>query len=201
MPVIMTFGRSPPVLALAFLVAASCRGQERAATSHLDPRYKVLTRELLAQEPDSSLEWAVMQHIGWVVEGNDEREHEIVTTLSPGFQVVYATWWLEAEVNNGGFNQYFFNSTGEFVKEALTGFTRLGAREHAALTQQAIAVYEGRQPVIDAARRQGTTDAFSKTYEDDPFAPLDERFFNLRTDLGALRVRFIREHLGEFVHP
>lgn len=189
------------MLVAALVGTVACRGQERHATSGLDPRYKVLSRDFLAQEPDSSLEWAIMQHIGWVVGEDYEREHEIVTALSPGFQAIYATWWLEAEVNNGGFNQYFFNSTGQFAKEAAAGFERLGASEHAALTRQAIAVFEHRQPVIDAARQQGTTEAFSKTYEDDPFAPFDDRFFKLRTDVRSLRVRFIREHVDEFVHP
>jgi len=201
MPLIMCVARWRALLVLALVGAVSCRGQARDATSNLDPRYRVLTKDLLAQEPDSTLEWAVMQHVGWVVGGNYEREHEIVTALSPGFQTIYATWWLDAEVNNGGFNQYFFNSTGQFAKEALAGLTRLGAAEHAALTRQAIAVYEHRQPVIDSARQQGTTQAFSKTYEDDPFEPLDQQFFLLRTNVGALRVRFIRDHLGEFVHP
>jgi hypothetical protein len=201
MPLIMSFARLPAMLVVALLCTMSCQGQERDATSHLDPRYKVLTKDLLAQEPDSALEWAIMQHVGWVVGDDYEREHEIVTALSPAFQVIYSTWWLEAEVNNGGFNQYFFNSTGQFAKEAAAGFARLGAAEHAMLTRQAISVFARREPVIDAARQQGTTEAFSKTYENDPFAPLDEQFFNLRTDVRALRVRFIREHLSEFVHP
>jgi hypothetical protein len=44
--------------------------------------------------------------------------------LSEKEQAIYTMWWLEAEVNNGGFHQYFWNSAGDHTKVALESLSR-----------------------------------------------------------------------------
>ena len=56
-------------------------------------------------------------------------------------QVVAAIWELEAEVNNGGFNQYFFNSSGDHSAQALTALEAVGAPKFAALLRQAMSPF------------------------------------------------------------
>ena len=34
-------------------------------------------------------------------------------SLTPAEQVFHAVWWFEAELNNGGFDQFFCNSGGD----------------------------------------------------------------------------------------
>jgi hypothetical protein len=145
-----------------------------------DPKYRTLTAELLAQEPDSTLEWAVIQHVTWRIDEAYDREREIVMAMSPGLRMVYTTWGVEAEVNNGGFSQYFENSSGRLADEALAGFRRLGATSYAGLLERAM-----------AARQAGNAAAYDA---------LDTEFYTL-AGLAAARVRYIREHPGEFVGP
>jgi hypothetical protein len=45
--------------------------------------------------------------------------------LEPFQQVIYSTHYLSAEVYNGGFHQYFHNSTGINAPEALIIFASL----------------------------------------------------------------------------
>lgn len=186
------------------LAALACQsaGDKQATPEQAgyDPKYRTLTPDLLAQEPDSSLEWAVMQHIAWRINGDYDHERDTVLALTPGLRMVYATWWVEAEVNNGGYNQYFFNSTGQFADEALAGFRLLGLAEYAALMERAIRAYNAVRPRLEEARRQGTADAFSSTYADNPLPPLDDEFYRLE-GLTAARVRYIRQHAAEFVQP
>jgi hypothetical protein len=169
------------------LVLAACRGEGEPSTRTLedygyDPKYKQITPALLAEEPDRSLEWAIMQHIAWTINQDYERQREIVSGLSPGLRMVYATHWVETEVNNGGFNQYFFNSTGRLADIALVGFSELGAAEHERLMREALAVYERVRPRLEAARKTGTMEVFTETYG----------------DLSKLRIRYIREHPEQF---
>lgn len=145
-----------------------------------DPKYRTLTAELVAQEPDSSLEWAMIQHVTWRINGEYDRERAIVMALSPGLRMVYTTWGVEAEVNNGGFSQYFENSTGQFADEALAGYRRLGATPFASLLERAM-----------AARQAGNSGAYDA---------LDTEFYDLASPTAA-RVRYIREHPDEFVSP
>ncbi len=196
----MTGGRALQ-LTVCFLRAA-CGGRDASSKTledhGYDPRYKQLTRALLEHEPDSSLESAVMQHIVWTIDQDYDRERQIVDRLSPGLQTIYTTYLVETEVNNGGFNQYFFNPAGRMADIALAGFRTLGATEHEGLMREALAVYERVRPRLDSARKTGTMEAFSETYEDGDFEALDRRFYDLDTDLSALRIQYIRTHLDQF---
>ena len=40
-------------------------------------------------------------------------------SLAPTERVVYCIWWLEAEVNNGGFDQFFFMQTNFLKKKQI----------------------------------------------------------------------------------
>src|SRR5215510_10324950 len=47
--------------------------------------------------------------------------------LTPGQRGLWAVEQLQAEVNNGGFDQYFVNSAGDLAVEALEGLQLIGA--------------------------------------------------------------------------
>jgi hypothetical protein len=50
-----------------------------------------------------------------------------------------ALYWLEAEVMNGGFEQYFSNSSGDSVAEAIRGLSRLSCTATLSILNEAIA--------------------------------------------------------------
>lgn len=141
-----------------------------------------------------------MQHVAWRIHGDYAHERDTVLALAPGLRMVYATWWVEAEVNNGGFNQYFFNSTGQLADQALAGYRLLGLSDYAVLMERAMVAYRTVRPRLEAARRDGSVDAFSGTYADGPFERLDEEFYQLQ-GLAPARIRYIRDHVSEFVSP
>ncbi len=58
-------------------------------------------------------------------------------------QAIYSIWWLEAEVNNGGFHQYFWNSAGDYADTTLKSLGNIGALKTASLLEQAIEVAFG----------------------------------------------------------
>ncbi|HEY2082904.1 MAG TPA: DUF4375 domain-containing protein, partial [Verrucomicrobiae bacterium] len=145
------------------------------------------------------LEDAVVEYVGAKIGNNDEDERKIVTSLSMGFQMVYTTMSLEAEVNNGGFNQYFWNSTGAFKNEALEGYKLLGASEHEKIIVEAIGIYNQHKDALDQQKAKGTLKAFSESYKDNPLNKLDNQFYALKEDASAMRIKFIREHPELFV--
>ncbi len=58
--------------------------------------------------------------------------------LSDSELVVLAVEAIEREVNNGGYHQFFLNSSHVFSLIAVDAFTRIGCPETAALTRKAI---------------------------------------------------------------
>jgi hypothetical protein len=186
------------MLAIATIALTGCNKTEQPANK-TQSKYPALTPEILRGIPDNELEEAVLDYVSSKIGNNYEHEHEIVTTLPKGFQTIYSTWWVEAEVNNGGFNQYFWNSAGQFRKEALEGYKILGATEHADLMDQAIKIYDQEAGRLQKFKEKGTVAAFSESYKDDPLKQCDDKFYKIKTDVSALRVKFIREHSELFV--
>ena len=66
--------------------------------------------------------------------------------LSPEERVFLHVWELEAEVNNGGFDQYFINSSGNHAAEVVESLEAIGAVQAAAIAKQAISVAFGNSP-------------------------------------------------------
>jgi hypothetical protein len=96
---------------------------------------------------------------------------------------LYAAHWCQSEVRNGGFHQFFSNTTGLPAPEALEGFRVIGRVEWAELLAEAMSHFgtpyprdRGDREVL-LARRQGRS-----REEWDPFRELDERFFESTDD-------------------
>jgi hypothetical protein len=192
---------------LAFVLACKSapepKPQEPAWKAQLDAsiaafknrkRYAELTPEILATISDSDVELAILDLIDCRVESSGTSEREVLNILPVGFRTVHATWLVEAEVNNGGFNQYFWNSGGEFAEDAVQGFDLMGVPALARLTERAIAIRARDAARMAAFKQRDTIEAFSESYEGNPLNELDEEFYNLEDGLSQARVRFIRKN-------
>jgi hypothetical protein len=94
-------------------------------------------------------------------------------------RVLFATWWADEEICNGGFLQLFENSTGVLAPDAVSGFRVLDLGDLADVVETAIRSFPAPYPRDRAARRailseRGAT--YGKTKN--PFEPLDELYFS-----------------------
>lgn len=157
-------------------------------------RYRVLDMPTLKSIPDDKLEQAVMDYVDSKIGGEYSRERDVVDALSPGVRALYITWWLEAEVNNGGFNPYFWNAAGQFSNLAPESFDFFGVSQHATLLREAIAVRAAEAQSISELKRQGTLEAFSASYKHTKLSALDEKFYRMKESMTLLRIAKICNH-------
>src|SRR6185436_19730334 len=61
---------------------------------------------------------------------------------------------LEREVNNGGFSQFFFNSSGNFTHETVVSLNAIGANKTAKILQEAIDQFPLSKVPIDQEERR-----------------------------------------------
>jgi len=109
-------------------------------------------------------------------------------TASPeASRVLFAAHWCQSEINNGGFEQFFSNSTGVLAPEGVQAFRALGMPETAELIDKAMQVFGPTYP----RERSEREDALDKVWDDfdddtDPFSDLDESFFErVETENGG----------------
>lgn len=79
-------------------------------------------------------------------------------------------------MSNGGINQYFWNSAGQFAVEAVAALRTIGMSDHADIIGAAIATFIENEPELRPFRQDGSLDAFSASYELETFEDLDQRF-------------------------
>ncbi len=91
---------------------------------------------------------------------------------------------LEAEINNGGFDQYFFNSAGDKTVETIRALERIGANKTASIVKDAAAKFPDGQPSPDRNERQKQLEVVSP--ESDAFEEQDNAFLAYTEDLLAL---------------
>jgi len=90
---------------------------------------------------------------------------------------------LRTEVNNGGFHQYFFNSSGDLVTDALDAAEAAGADELASLIRRGLSLLDVPEPADRVARQSALGDI-----ELEEFADLDDDYYTLEAsvDLDAV---------------
>jgi hypothetical protein len=160
-----------------------------------DPRFRELTQDVLASLSSDDVGNAIMQHVQLRVgtESPDAR-HDVVRGLPTGTRAIYLTWLVDAEVNSGGFNQFFFNQHEDFAGFALAGYELLGAEAYAAVMRAAIATHESEREVIAPYHDVGTLEAFSESYRHTALNEVDQRYYALGDRIYTAWARFVRLH-------
>ena len=103
--------------------------------------------------------------------------------LTEAARHLFAIWWCDSEVCNGGFHQFFSNSTGVLAPEALEGLRAIGLRECADLLEAATDKFHTPYP-RDREARHAALQAIElpgeKREQWDPFYELDDRYYAAR---------------------
>ncbi len=112
-------------------------------------------------------------------------------------KVFSAIWELESEVNNGGFEQYFCNDSGETADFAPIALARIGAAKCAAIMARALRIVSAGPLPIDRAARCDLVSSPGETALEG-LAALDSEFFEYPDDLTELLFEFVRTHPDKF---
>ena len=97
---------------------------------------------------------------------------------------------LEGEINNGGFHQFFYNSTGNETAAMIRALKKIGALKTADIVTRAAAKFPGGMPPRDRFKRQDLllekVDPKIKVFEE-----LDQEFCAYPDDLQGLLEKFM----------
>jgi hypothetical protein len=111
------------------------------------------------------------------------------TPLSDREQVVSNVSRLIDEVNNGGFHQYFYNSSGDHALETARQLRAMGASETAGLVETGCSLFPDRKPAKDIERRRAQLEEFTVD-QLEVLRDLNERFYSRREDVHV----FVQEY-------
>lgn len=136
--------------------------------------------------------------------------------LNQGRQMAVRFWWLIAELNNGGLDQYFWNSSGDFAPDTIDDLKRIGHDSAAEILMQAsrklfgdsgcpretqsrraaIEAHYGTHPFNDDDDRERLAILGGKENLNNETRQLDK----IKKDLAAALVRWMQSNESHFTH-
>ena len=133
-------------------------------------------------------------HLGNIYEGATAYGASLVRFSQPQ-RHVWAICWYRAEVNNGGHDQFYSNSTGIVWRDALHGFEAAGLPMFADILRASTARFTT-EPSLD---RQTRNDELVERELD--FDDLDEAFYaaEAENDLDVCLTDYARAHADDFL--
>ena len=143
---------------------------------------------------DWDLGWALLEPIRTA---KDEKEElSLATRLSPGQKSLYFFWYLDDEVTNGGFIQFFWNDYEKYVPAITNGLNLIGDTVITSLVFQAAEEYHKH---ILEFHQQKLKDDWSPLYDNlKEFDSLDSLYYKKRQNAMELLEKYIRGNSDEF---
>lgn len=112
-------------------------------------------------------------------------------------KVFSAIWAVESEVNNGGFSQYFLNSTGDSIWIVVQALETVGAPKTAAICKRAIeTAFPGGLPELEDAIR-----SVAASFPDEVLSilgQLNQEVFSYPHNFTNLLFSYVSRHPQEF---
>jgi hypothetical protein len=121
--------------------------------------------------------------------------------LSTPERVFLVIWELESEVNNGGFHQYFHNSSGALAPHVVGALKTIGAQAMAGIVQRALnAVVNTITSWSDDASRQARVNQLSSETQQ-LLEELDQEYYACAEYLTPLLYKYVVDHRIEVRAP
>lgn len=190
-------------LVIALFLASGCQRRQDPKEIPPEPEFKPRTFEwehvhvrLDEESVKKAGDWfGVIEPVKSCAKIYDSFEdyEESLRRFSRAQRLFAAIDWYLMEVNNGGHDQFYSNSTGIVWKDALDGLQLIGANEVADILAES-AKRMGGNPSFDRTVRQQQLERHNADFRD-----LDDRLFNTESKLDAKMLGYIRANPREFV--
>ena len=130
-----------------------------------------------------------------IVDGIQTRERTVgYESLAPVERVFTCVWTLEAEVNNGGFEQFYLNSSGDIAADTPSALRAIGAEHTASLVDRANAVFGPDGPPVDRDARTEVVENLEDSALE-VFEEVDSAFLEYQDNLSALLAAYMKANL------
>ena len=124
-------------------------------------------------------------------------EHSGCDSFSVPQRHVHAVFLCDMDVTNGGFSQYFVNTSGDYWPAAVVAFEAIGSLARQKVEQDAVALFGVPSPSTDRTARQKQLSKLIRR-DEDCFEPLDERYFAAGDVVEVLLARYVAGNIEEF---
>ncbi len=117
--------------------------------------------------------------------------------LSDEEKVIVYIEELEREVNNGGFSQFFNNSSGDYTEEVIQSLRKVGSVNFLRLVESAKSQFPNSFVPVDSTERQQILEEIENDASE-TWDRLDSEFYQYDEDIYALMIGYIESNVEKF---
>ena len=139
--------------------------------------------------------WELLKPIN--IAKNDNHEKKLAKRFAPGQKALYFIWYLDAQLTNGGFIQFFWNYDRQYIPPIVAGLELIGDTSMLKLVDKADEEYL--KHVKEFAQQRKKKDwepLYNKLKSFDKF---DETYYTIHDKTMELIEAYARKHPDEFV--
>ena len=139
--------------------------------------------------------WALLEPINISKNRSDDRQ--LAKRFSPGQKALYFIWYLDDQVTNGGFVQFYLNGYGEYIPQIKDGLKLIGDSTLLSLVEKTNIEYLTHQNEIDSYKEKSDWQPLNeKPFKFDSY---DNIYFASNKKMMNLIEKYARKHPDDFV--
>jgi hypothetical protein len=147
---------------------------------------------LLSSSDTTNMIITIDNHINSLLRPDDD-----LNRLTQPQKNFYYIQELEREVNNGGFSQYFYNSSGDYAHETILALKAIEAENTVKILKSAINEFPDHLVPKDRVKRQEMLSKIEGKAEE-IWSNLDSEFYTYPDDLSELNIVYIKKNKKAF---
>mgnify|MGYP001769671613 CR=1 FL=1 len=120
-----------------------------------------------------------------------------IEKLNESQKVFYLNQCLEREINNGGFSQYYLNTSSNFALETVESLKAIGAYKTAEILFHANSIFPDGQVPKDQEQRQKLIEEIEEA-GNGKWQQLEDKFMTYEEDLNSLNMNYIKSNKDKF---
>jgi hypothetical protein len=139
--------------------------------------------------------WAVLEPINIAKTKDDDKE--LSKRFSPGQKALYFFWYLDAEVTNGGFIQFYWNGYRNYLPAIREGLNLIEDKELIELIEKADKEYLTNKDLFISQREKDDWEPLYNNLK--IFGEYDSIYYKIHDRTMDLLEKYARLHPNEFV--
>lgn len=162
-------------------------------------KYKGISKELAQEIPVEKLYSTIDNYVCWIVGNSYDAEMDArLQKLPAAIKYAYLIYTYECEINNGGFDQFYFNSIGYEVFEIQKGLEFFGLKKNKILLDKSLELLKQKIDVSKyhelASKRELPTEDFENEFHE-----LDSLFYDYPEKIEDIINEYLDKHREDLV--
>lgn len=162
-------------------------------------KYKGISKELAQEIPVEKLYSTIDNYVCWIVGNSYDAEMDArLQKLPAAIKYTYLVYTYECEINNGGFDQFYFNSIGYEVFEIQKGLEFFGLKKNKILLDKSLELLKQKIDVSKyhelASKRELPTEDFENEFHE-----LDDQFYDYPEKIEEIINEYLDKHREDLV--